>query len=1016
MKPITLYFEAFGPFAKGFTINFDDFNHGLFLITGDTGSGKTMIFDALVFALYGQTSGSIRDVSTLRSQFANDDAVSTVRLTFMHHKKEYTIERTPTYERSKKRGEGTTTQVQTAVLTLPDGMQVSRVSEVNQTIETLLGIDYNQFKHVAMLAQGEFRELLMASSDERAIIFRKIFNTSLYEQLENKLKDEKRYLEESLKQMTLKLGYYEEDFKTYEVTVSDLTQFDAVISQLQKRFEDTSETLNGYKEKQAELRSKETALQQKYDDTLKRKTLLETEEVINQTLQKMLETQVEMETLKASIQRYEVVKMHIVPTFDRYRLVCDTIHKNELLHKQDLAFIASHSQLLKDETIKHEQLLGQSHHFEMRQKDLFHLEGLLPKFETLKALEIQLDTQIRERNQIEIEVKKTQDAEAVRLQAHQALLLELESISKLELGELALKQRYEQAKQTTHNARQLETLKASLIQGQSQLKGDQASYQEASKALKVIEDEYKHKYNHFLDMQAGILAQSLVSDAPCPVCGSTHHPHPALMEGEVVSQEALEVLELEVKSKREAVVALSEGILKQRASLEAIENQIQALGETLGLDVALAQEHALKQEYDEAQKTLHALQKRKQELEVFEEERETLTRTLELKTKQLQALQTQETTLLANQKTLKEELGAHTHESTNATIHAIKSEISQYQNTLKDTEASIRNTEIALKGATSRLETLQENLKEDAKLQASLEESLNALYRRYDVDANSVQEALEFEAVVDEKRVTVSQYEQEKQSLELEKKQIKKTLALLPMEDDETLLVELKGIKEALSSLEANMMAINAQVIRLQRIIPELLELSTSYQETIQRFEKISLLSDTASGLLRNRDKVSFERFVQGTYFTLVIDAANRRLSLMSDGRYVLYRKESANNRRMKAGLDLEVLDHYTGQHRDVSTLSGGESFKASLALALGLSDVIQYFSGGIEIDMLFVDEGFGSLDQESLDQAIETLIPLATSNRLVGIISHVSELKRRIDQKIVVHKHLDGSTISIEK
>lgn len=761
MKPVYLELCAWGPYRSKEAVDFERLGeNGLFLITGATGAGKTTIFDAICFALYGQVSGELRGQDSLRSGFADGKERTYVKLVFSHRGKRYLAERSPKYERPKLRGGGMTVEAERGVLSfLPGEEEKEKVLAegalaVTGQVEKLLGLKFKQFKQLSLLAQGEFNQFLTASSRERTQIFRNIFQTDLYDSVQKILNSRSRDISRKIQECRL---------LEQEAAGRVQTEDAALLEALQAENKDY--------------------------DNISRLLKKEIERVEEERCQIILEAEAVNSRREVSLSNLEKVRM------------------------------------------------------------------LREKKETLSRLKNEIAS-LEKGNPLTEELKKMLDRSKKALE-----LRPLYDHLSLEESRLAKQKR-------------------EVLQDRKELEEKQRLYLEASREQTAADSRLKGARELYNKRIIGILAAELSEGSPCPVCGSVHHPHPAVTRdgsGENVSEELIKKLEEHLRKAEKRKQQILGQAAAVKGSVDKLEQQIKALEKEL------------------------------------EQKRDMWTKSL----------------LLSGFSGEKDFLGSLTEEDE-----------------IRKKEEEIRKREDELQ----RKKVLFENLSGEI---------------------NEVED-LDGEA------------------LEREAKELKNTYQLL-MKKRENLSVRLETEKES-SRILGEQRKREAKLSKEYGIVGE-----------VER---------TVSGY--NKKHLVFEQYVLSVYFEEILDAANRRLSRMSDGRYALKRSEETRDGRMKEGMEILVLDSYTGKPRSVKTLSGGESFKAALSLSLGMADVIQAYAGGIQVETLFIDEGFGSLDSESLDQAVEVLYTLAGGNRLVGIISHVEELKDRLERQIIIEKSNIGSKVHL--
>ena len=909
MRPLKLTMSAFGPYAGRMELDFASLGTGgLYLITGDTGAGKTTIFDAISFALFGEASGGNREPGMLRSKYADPGTPTEVELVFRYAGKEFTVIRNPEYMRPKGRGEGLTKQTAGATLICPDRSPITKPKEVNMAVREILGLDREQFAQVAMIAQGDFLKLLLAETKERQKIFRNIFHTNLYVELQ-----------ERLSKQANKVKYQWEDvLNSIQQYMDGILCDDTSFCVGDRPVEDVLVLLQNLLE---EDRKQQEALEQEGKD---------------------IDTA--LEAVVALLTKGEA-----------YQKIQNTLIQSQTQEQETYLLLQQRQdelQLQQAQKPKQEQL-GQ----EMTAIDLS-----LTDYDRLTELKKSLTD--AEEQKIKAEADSSRFLEEKLLLATEIAGLKEESKALEEIG--AEKEKLLRQKQEQHQKReQLQKLISDLVKYHDQVEKWETArqlYLTAEEKSSWLQQEYDAKNKAFLDEQAGIIASRLEEGTPCPVCGSVHHPSPAVMASSAPSEEevkkARRAYEKAAKDTEKASAAAAKEKGKAAVQEEALLKQTEALLETRDFKTAetsardLVTELGMSMEKLEQEiKEISKAQDRRKALEKLIPEKEQNLSEMEEKISGLKALQASAT---ASIQALTEQIAALqrklTFESKNAAM--------SHRHSLEQQRKALQN---ALETAEKKHVSCKEQL---VSLQASIQQLKQQLEDSTEID---------MQAQLDRKAELSSQ----KASVIKEQKAVHSRLL-----NNESCLKNIRSKAEELSALE-------------------------------EKQKWLRALSDTANGTIRGKEKIMLETYIQTTYFDRIVARANVRLMKMTGGQYDLKRRKTADTMRGQSGLELDVIDHYNGTERSVKTLSGGESFKASLALALGLSDEIQ-MSTGIQLDTLFVDEGFGSLDPESLNQAYHTLAGLTEGNRLVGIISHVAELKERIDKQIVVTKEKCGGSKAV--
>ena len=930
MRPLKLTISAFGPYAGRTELDMDGLGEsGLYLITGDTGAGKTTIFDAVAYALYGEASGENREPGMLRSKYADDDTPTFVELLFSYRDEKYLVRRNPEYERPAKRGNGKTLQKADAELTMPDGRVIAKVRDVNAAVKTILGVDRSQFSQIAMIAQGDFLKLLLADTRERQGIFRDLFHTRPYQALQDRLREESG-----------KLG------KEWEKEKNSIAQYiRGIVCDPDGEF-----SLRLQKAKEGELPLSEILDLLSEILSGDRKETEETEEI-------RAEAEKRLEDIKRELDRLEEFKK-----------------AGEQLSRVRKAKEECRIRLLK---AKEEKKAEEGR--KQEQEDLSRREAALQaelgEYELLEKREKELLAVEKEKERLHEDCGKIQEQLRRQTELLSALKEEREGCS--HAGEQ--KERLQREKdQADAEQAEIRSFAEELKKYRELLKefyACQEGYRRAAEEAERIADNYRRKNRAFLDGQAGILAEGLREGEPCPVCGSLHHPSPAFQSGKAPSEAELKEAQKAAEEAQQKAEEASEKAGSRRGGLEekrkSLTERLRSLlgeaecrkleesraGEELFLPGAVW-EAGLTQRWNGLR------EKRKALFLGMEREEEALKKRTELDGRILK----EEDVFAKMQERLSEE---------------------------KQKQAALGSREEALY---AQIKERKERL-QYAGYREALEEKKRLETRKKQLERISEQVQKEF-----------TEAEAQKSRLEGEEEQLIKSLAGKDAGEEGTLKEEKERLLLHCAALREKEKEIHARISRNSDAQRELEKETRAQQDLEKKWGWVRALSNTANGNIPGREKMMLETYIQTTYFDRIIRRANLRFLTMTGGQYELERSREGGV-KSQSGLELNVIDHYNGTKRSVRTLSGGESFKASLCLALGLSDEVQSQAGGIRLDTMFVDEGFGSLDEESLRQAIQTLMGLAESRRLVGIISHVGELKEKIDRQILVEKGRTGGS-----
>ncbi len=919
MRPLKLILSAFGPYAGRTELDLERLGtEGLYLITGDTGAGKTTLFDAVTFALYGEASGENRDASMFRSKYAEPSTPTEVELTFSYGGKVYRVRRNPEYLRPKTRGEGFTTEAAGAELTFPDGRVITKLKDVNHALIEILGIDRGQFSQIAMIAQGDFWKLLLASTEERKRIFQKLFHTHNYYRLQEHLKQEtsalSRELEvkrSSIRQYINGIDWPKDDplFGRVQDAREERLPTDEVVSLL--------ETLTGADEKQEAL------------------------------------CQEEIEAQEESI-RAETALIAKAEGWEKSRASLQDSEDKRAIEQEALQTLGE--QLRKENARRPE--------WEEKKEKIAEYKAMLPSYEEMEQKSRQAEQLVKTIEQDEAKaaalIQKQDDTSA----ALQRLKEEAAALQGADAALTALKAAMENAARQEREFSNLSLHLKALDRQKKALQEAQEKYKAASLAAETTNARCGLLSRLYLDAQAGILAETLTEGKPCPVCGSLSHPSPAGKPPEAPTREELEHARTEAEQAQAEATRRSTEAGTQSGSFQNARERLKVeveqlfegrvpsdLREQLPLKIADLQKaaRALGEQISAAEKNV----RRKEALDRLLPETET------------------------RMNTLREEL-----ENQKLTLEGNRANLKNLREQIKMLGKRLPHPSIAEAHAAIRL------------LEGEAEKIQSAIDAAAQNHADCQRRIAELTAAITEA----------KRQLEGAKEVIA---------EEET--VKLLNMTERKKELLARQKALHVRLSLNRTALKEIRRKSGEIADTEARYVSQKALSDTACGTLSGKEKVMLETYIQMTYFDRILARANTRFLVMSGGQYELKRRVEAENMRSQSGLDLDVIDHYNGTERSVKTLSGGESFKASLSLALGLSDEIQSSAGGVRLDTMFVDEGFGSLDEESLDQAMKALLSLSEGNRLVGIISHVGELKDRIPKQIVVTKARSlGSTAAI--
>ena len=916
MRPLKLTIAGFGPYAGVQELDFETLGtSGLYLITGDTGAGKTTIFDAITFALFGEASGENREASMLRSKYAKAEDPTYVELIFAYDGKKYAVKRNPEYERAKTRGTGTTKQSADAQLTCPDGHVVTKLKDVDKAIRDIIGLTREQFSQVAMISQGDFRKLLQADTKERQKIFRDIFGTGLFVTLQNQLKDKTSQVRDLKDQASRSIQQY----------------IGGMVCN-----EDSPILVDVKKAKAGQLPIADVM-------ALFEKLLREDSETQARLDAQLAETEAALEKVSRQLSQAEA-----------YSAVKNSLAENEAEEEKQIAALKSAQQELDAAraTIPEQEALS---------KTVTQIDLLLPSYDELKTKTDALDDAQKKADTAREDQKAAQDSKTA---------LEEEIIT-LKAEQLALAAAAAEKEKLTANRERLDDRKGKLqgliddladFAGQRQLLAEkQTDYLTADAESTRLLQEYETKNRAFLSEQAGIIASTLVAGAACPVCGSTEHPQLATLSEDAPTEAEVKKVKKAYDTAQKATEKASAAAGKQQGIVATTEA---ALLKDLGIMLP------------------------------------------EIALNDAEVVASEQAQILSSQ------------------IKALDLQITDTEDKITRKQALdllIPQKEDALSEADAKLSAAKEQIAAFAAAAEELEKQVTALQEKlpYPDKAVAEREKASFQTKLQNLKValtaaetTVNQSTEKLTATRATIEHLYKQLESGTEADTESLNSQKNSLTAQKNTITADQKTVHTRITTNESAQKNIAEKQSEMAALESKYAWMKALSDTANGTLSGKDKIMLETYIQTTYFDRILERAKIRLQKLSGGQYDLKRRRTAGNKESLSGLELDIVDHINTSEGSVNTLSGGEAFLASLALALGLSDEVQ-MSTGIKLDTLFVDEGFGSLDSEALSKAYATLAGLTEGNRLVGIISHVAELKERIDKQIVVSKLMTGGSMA---
>lgn len=1002
MMPISLTLSAFGPYPDTITIDFESFQEdGLFLITGPTGSGKTMIFDAMIFALYGKTSGQIRQTDSLRCDHALNEIPTFVEFSFSLHQQNYTIKRNPKYYLEGKK----TPKQPSALLTLPDGKMVEGIKEVNQKMISLLGVDDQQFKQICMIAQGEFTKLIMASSDEREKVLRELFHSETYQKLEEKLKVHLKVYQDKYdlllnKRKDLMQELQIEDHQEY------LSKQTKLIASQQKEYDDLKKDLDQKKQQLQLYRLQNQRLiqlkdlKQQFQDLKKQENDYQELNKTVDTLKKAQETnylyisyikqQKKLQTLNLNQEDFLKQLKKLEKDYQEKK-----VQANSLDYKQQT------KEKLQNQIQETKQLINQIYQY---QNDYQNLQTLKQQY---RMLDEEHKLFLKKKEKFENGLQRDQE----RIQSEQQVQ------SKYEL----IKQQYVRLNEQKVKVHQLSDYYDQILKLNENKSDLQEDYTVVEKQVDYEKMQYNQMEKLYFRKQAGIFALQLKEDQPCPICGSLHHPHPAQIEKEDITKEKLDQQAKKVKQQEHRLQDILQKILLSNQKKEMLVKQTKQLSSELNIQEELSKEifikeldhlskdeKRMKKEYLELQDELKYIQKLKKSVALSLKDMSTY-ESKELK--QAQSLENIQVQIHQLSGKLDDSMRQYEIGEVNKNYQQVQKEHRQLSleiETIQQDYEKVKNKYLEIK---TKISSLNQQIIQEQEIYDELD---NKYHTALDAFINE-EEFLNLKTQINQISILEKKYQDYLISL----KSLNEQIISLENEVKDSTYVDLSSLSETIKEVNQQLREKNDDLEKLkidyslkEKMIKDIQKINQQLEKGEDTYQRYLDLYNLASG--KNNARVSIERYVLATYFENMLIYANVIMKQLSQGRYQLLRKDDAGKGRSQQGLELDVFDQESGNIRSIKTLSGGESFKAALSLALGLSRMVQDYAGGIELNTLFIDEGFGSLDSQSLDQAMNCLMELHHENKLIGIISHVSDLKDRIERQLVVERKQKQSVIQM--
>ena len=1028
MRPIKLTMNAFGSFLETTVIDFEVLNSaGFYLVTGETGSGKTTIFDAIMFALYGEPSGNIREQEGFRNDLADDKNKTYVELVFEKDHKQYTITRSPKYFVSSR----TTALTEKAELVFDDQV-IEKKKAVDEKILEIIGLTVEQFRQVIMLAQGEFMKLIHSDSKKKDEIFRKIFGTEILDEISNLLKEETRIVKDKLLQIETKLSQLIESIKSND----QLTKIEMVIEDFYNTnllIEELNELILNQEKELEELTTKDKSLNEKLITIVKQK---EAASILNDDFDKLATLISDLETLETQKEEISLYKdkINLLNKIDQIKPIYEKLLS---IHIQINSLIALSNENKEELDLKQNELdcyLEQLEYIELDRTSLVKAK----EEATLVKNDIELKEKISTLNdnlkiQIEDYTKQVKELDNYNTSKTQ-LLEQIAILEKSLMNYDDTKTKYELLKvelDRLENDLKIFNDKIKILEKREIIK---ENIKTCNKEFQILVENYTKIFNLYQSKElvyynniAGILVKDLKEGQPCPVCGSTNHPQIATLSDDVISKEMLEEIAEQLEASRNNKDNKTLEIETLTIQLNTINDQ---LLELLNItDIALI-DATIKNVLKEKEKQINNLstdiatieeklkefEQVKQTIKLLEAKVDEIVKTIDINNVNLTSLKEQIALINGSINTYQEQL------KNSDDIETLKEILEQYNTFIETLEENVNafddGYQLAIEEQKVAASKLEQSTKQLTELKLSYEE-LSKVYEEkitaLELDQNIIDNIEEYIQDLSNLGIyikTVTEFETNYDNKKKTKEELEIKLKGKQKEN-------LDGLTSLINELSCDINLLTEKITTLTTLVSNNKQTSVELDKAFRifvkvqkEFEEINELSKTSNG--SNPKYLSFERFVLIGYFENILRHANTRLSKMTDGRFELYRKEDKGKGNAQQGLELEVFDYETGKKRDVKTLSGGETFKAALSLALGLADAIENKVGHISIETLFIDEGFGTLDDKSLHQAIDILLELNDGTKSIGIISHVQELKDIIPTKLVVTKSTDGSKVTI--
>ena len=1064
MKPLQLTMVAFGPYAGTQTVDLTRLGQsGLFLVTGDTGAGKTTLFDAICYALFGKLSGQIRNEKMMRSDYAQQDLETSVTLVFEHKAKQYRITRKPEQRRlSKRKKDGVYPEINVSawaeIARLEQGQEIVLAEgkdKVDSEIDSILRINVDQFRQISMIAQNQFAELLNKSGRERSVILRQIFGTQIHQQVQLQLKEmasqcraenakSRQTLEHYL--AAIRLPQQQEQASQPTQALVELLdnpqgiwRCDEIIECLAAFCEQDEQQKNQLAKQVEQLEKQIEQDQQIRENACNTQKLMERKEQLQLQRQEWQQKQPELEQQAKQLARCEVASYTLGPVFDKRQAV----QHSKMQAEEQL------QQALHQQAELQQQAPLQKQREVMLQQTRESIEQCAAQLEQQKRqLEeyVRLDQLKQQQEQKQVQYQAAEQEKQVLTQKHLQLEQQAEEFSKRlaqrEQVQLSLQktltelEHWQQCRNKLSGlATQYKELKATKHTAQNK----QQEFLQAQQQFEQSNQTYLLAEQMFWQSQAGILAQKLQAGQPCPVCGSKEHPAPAVCLDSVLTKEQLDeqkqkVEQLRAEMSKKATEAGQMDTLLQTQRQHYLQQALQILADC-GCEAVVQEENEvllqtlvecsgqvnatleqLKNRQAELNGQIEQIQQAEQQLAATQTQQKEIQQMLEQAQQQQMEQQASLLGLTAQIEALQQTLPYATKQQAEETLQMLYHQKEQFNQQISELEQETKTYQQTWAAVQERLVNQQALQQQYNEQWSQAEQDWKKALQENGFQQSEFEQSRRERQELEQLRNWIAQQQQARQAVEVEWDSLQKQLQDAVTADVEALQQKIDQQKEKRSNANEQLLTINT---RWAANVDTLCKLRAAWQNNEKEQKRqaiIDRLDATANGKLSGGlGKRQFEQYVLTAYFKQAVDAANQRLFGMTGGQYELRYHEMQDSEN-KDTLDLDVFDNYTGKERSVGSLSGGETFKAALALALGLSDVIQNYAGGVQMDTLFIDEGFGTLDEDSLEKAIETLHNLTQDERLVGIISHVPELRSRIEKQLVVRKTTAGSTVTLRE